>query len=679
MATATLSPPAPDPLPGEPRSGLDRVLGHPVAYLLTALILLTLFGWTFFTNPERVAPTKDPAYYTWRTEMLMTEKPASLLEVTGPFDVFSGGYRVSSSVLGGFLRRVAMVSQLRQTIFLVVALPVLIALLLGGFALRQRGDPLIFHAVALGSGSLLLTPPFVGYLDNVLCLFFLAAALWFITPARDSWAARTGLGLFLLASGFTHPTTLAFFCLVLVAMAFVRLVLSRFDLRETIRSDGPVLATALAASLLTYAAWKIGIWGRTASLSEAALAPPYGSAFFLDRMRQWVATMRPLLNGPLFLAGVIGLIATGRRASQDDLTRVSIVWLAPLAGLFGFVGGLTYPYYRFFNTTLAWILLVGLGAYFVISFLIAVAGRGGVARLALLGIAGVVAIVSANFAQGVGTSPWNKGGWLAQSEKRDLDALRSYLVELGEPDRPVVFAIDRKPHSSFQIYGYTKLSGNTSRYGLPAGQIDRGYLYLGSVSDLLRSAPTLTGNPPYDRLSKGFLNDARRGIAKSGRKPIVVVADIFNGSGVNAGGTQKSLKGGTLGADVVQVSHGRVVPSSGSFSPSGDGSTKSPDAPVWHAGEVLLLLALLLLPGLLALDWFVPRASFAEKLGMVPALSMASLALFGIVALAIARVPFSGTVAWVCLGFAIAVGAYLRIRSLSSVPRGRFTYGSESS
>ena len=48
---------------------------------------------------------------------------------------------------------------------------------------------------------------------------------------------------------------------------------------------------------------------------------------------------------------------------DDELARVSIVWLAPLVGLFGFVGGLTYPYYRFFNTTLAWVLLVGVGMF----------------------------------------------------------------------------------------------------------------------------------------------------------------------------------------------------------------------------------------------------------------------------------------------------------------------------
>jgi hypothetical protein len=677
MATATLSHRPSDPAAPLPRSGLDRVLGHPVAYALTALILLTLFGWTFFSHPQRVAPTKDPAYYTWRTEALITEKPATLLSITGPFSVFSGGYRVSSAVLGGYLRRIAGVSQLKVTVFLVVGLPVLIALLLGGFALRQRGDPLIFHVVALAAGGLLLTPPFVGYLDNVLCLFFLAAALWFITPARSSWPARAGLALFLVASGFTHPTTLAIFCFALGAMAFVRWLLTGFDLREAVRSDGPILAIAFAAAVVTYIVWKVGIWGRSASLSEAALAPPYGSGFFRDRMTEWLGAMHPLLNGPLFLAGVGGLIAAGRKAARDDLARVAIVWLAPLVGLFGFLAGLTYPYYRFFNTTLAWILLVGLGAYFAIRFFLAQASRGGLLRLAALGAVAVLGIIAVNFADGLGASGWNNpaAGWLSSSEKRDLDALRAYLSSLGQPDRPVVFVVDNKPPAPFQIYGYTKLTGNTSRYGLPAGQIDRGYLYLGSLDRFLGSKPTLTGDSTYDRLSKGFLADTRRGLAASGQKPIVVVDSAFNISGANSEGPLRAPSASDLAADRVTVAAGRVMVDGRVVVP-GRASTAPVHASLRHAFWVPFGLLVLLIPGLLAASWFVPGASFAEMLGVVPALSMALLALIGIAALAIVRAPFSGSLAWVCVAIAIAVGAFLRVARSRRLPRGSFTYGS---
>ena len=74
----------------------------------------------------------------------------------------------------------------------------------------------------------------------------------------------------------------------------------------------------------------------------------------------------------------------------------------------------------------------------------------------------------------------------------------------------------------------------------------------------------------------------------------------------------------------------------------------------------------LLLPGFLALDWFFPRASFGEMLGLVPALSLALLSLIGIPVLGITRSPFSGVIAWLCLALAVLLGASLRVRARNS-------------
>ena len=96
MTQTTIAPPTAEPPdPRGPRR-VDRVLGHPLAYLATAVLLLALFGSTFITNPDRVAPTKDPAYYTWRTEALVSEDPGTLLDLQGAFDMFAGGYRVAA-------------------------------------------------------------------------------------------------------------------------------------------------------------------------------------------------------------------------------------------------------------------------------------------------------------------------------------------------------------------------------------------------------------------------------------------------------------------------------------------------------------------------------------------------------------------------------------------------------
>ena len=636
--------------PEEPprRSGaVDRILGHPLAYLATALLLLAVFGSTFITNPDRVAPTKDPAYYTWRTEALVSENPETLLEVQGAFDMFAGGYRVAAPVLGGYLREAVGFSPLKVTAFLMVLVPVVTALLLGGYAYRQRKDPLVFHVVAIGAASLYLTPPFVGYLDNILCLMFLAAAIWFIGPARDGWGPRIALFMCLLLAGFTHPTTLVIFCLILGAMAVVRLLFRRFDLRSVLRDDGPTLLTAFAAAVVTVLIWQIGLWGTPASLGEAALPPPYGSSFFVDRMVLWLDAMRPALNGPLFLIGIVGVLAMGRRWVEDDLSRLSIVWLAPLVGVFGFLAGIAYPYYRFFNTTLAWVLLVGLGGYFLIRFFLDRAGQTSYAVGAVVVTIAVGFIFATNLADGYSVQGWNdpNKGWLAPQTRADLDALRGALGENTSRDTPVVFVVDDED-ASFQIWGHTKLSGNTSRYGLPREQIDQAYIYLGSIEGLLEGEPTLRGEETYDDLSPELLAEAERAIEDGGEEPVVVLASAFNATGANALIAAGELQGVEGADDRIWVVHeGEVMTLDGE--PVSGATAPSPDDPgPVHILLVVVALALLLLPGVIALRAVLSEPEFPEALALVPALSMAFLAIAGIVVLAVLRSPFSAPVAW---------------------------------
>lgn len=664
MATTSLTQRAHDGA-GTPSTGVDRILGHPAAFVATALILLVLFGGTFFANPERVAPTKDPAYYTWRTEALMTEKPEDFLAVEGAFGMFEGGYRVAAPVLGGMLRQVADVAPLRSTVVLMVATPVLTALLLAGSAYRQRRDPLLWHAVALGSASLMLTPPFVGYLDNVLCLLFLAAALHFIPGTTGSWPARIGFGIFLLLAGLTHPTTLVIFCLVLGMMAGARLLLTGFNVKATWRADGPMLITAGIAVVVTYLIWTVGIWGRSSALSEAALAPPYGSDFFLARLNLWIDAMRPALNGPLLLLGIGGLLLAGKRAFMDDMSRVSLLWLTPLVGVFGFLAGKAYPYYRFLNTTLSWVFLLGVGMYFALRFFLGAARGGGLGLVGYVGVVAILLVIATNFTKGFEVSGWNNanGGWLSASQRTDLDALRARLSEPDADGRPVVFVIDNEvsDKDEFQIWGFTKLSGNTSRYGLPNGMIDQGYLYLGALDKYLAGEPTLKGFETYDKLSPALLEDARLGIERAGKEPIVVVAMAFNSAGENS---QIFESGDAFeGESVWFLQEGTVsVGAPGAE----DGVTVSASAP--DGSNILLVvlgLCLLVVPGLLAFRWFVPDGGIAEALGLVPTLSAAILSLVGMILLAILRSPFSTSLAITTLVLAVALGGVLFFRNLT--------------
>ena len=653
MATETQTERAPAP---GPATRYRRYLDHPVAVLVTTALLFLIFGWTFIANQGRVAPTKDPAYYNWRTEAFISEEPAALLEIEGAFEMFAGGYRVAAPVIGGLLRRIPAISQLNITVILMVIVPVLTALLLAGFAYRELKDPLAFHAVAFGVASLYLTPPFVGYLDNILCLMFLAASLHFIRGTRDSWAARIAFGGALLLAGFTHPTTLVIFCMTLGLVAFLRLIFRRFDLKSVLRDDGPMLLTAFAAAVLTAVIWTIGIWGVSASLTESALPPPYGSDFFLARMIDWIAAARPLLNGPLFVIGLLSVFAGGRRWVENDLAVVSVAWLAPLAGAFGFLAGFAYPYYRFFNTTLAWVLLVGVGAFVAIRFFLGLAAKGGVNVLAWLGVVAIAAILATNFTTQLELSGWNdpKKGWLSADESRDLTALRANLSASTSEDTPVVFVIDDEPDRPFQIWGFTKLSGNTSRFAMPQGQIDRAYLYLGSLENYLAGRPTERGEETYDKLSPALLEDAEAGIEASGEEPVVVVAKIFNAAGANA-----EIASGE--SDVVSdqpvwvLSDGHIT----EHGPDGVVERAARSAAVesspLHLLWAVVALAVLLIPGWFLLRRLRPDAPAAEAVGLVPVLAIMALTLVGIVVAAIARGPMTPAVAWATAGLTLAL------------------------
>jgi len=649
---------------------VDRAL-DPWAFVATSVILVAIFSATFFVHPERVAPGDDPAYYTWRTEALMSEKPSVLLDTTGPRGVLAGGYRVSTPIIGAMLRQVADVDLLSMTIFLTVAGRVLIALLLAGFAYRNSAtavfyqrhpgnpeaggqrDRLAFHAVAFGAASLMLTPPFFGYLDNLICLMFLSASLYLIESLRSSWPARLGFTGLLVLAGLTHPTTLVFFCVTIGAMAAVRLLIRRFDLKSVIRDDGPLLVAALCAALITYAIWKIGAWGRSVPLDEAALPPPASSAFFKTRLTDWMSQLRPLLNGPLFLVGLIGLLAAGRRAFEDEFSRVTIVWLLPLVGTLGFLGGFAYPYYRFLNTTVAWLLLVGLGAALLARMFVQWSRRTNL--LPLIGVVAIATIIVTNFSSGLERWSDVDEGWLSAQQIEDLHSVREALEARGD-GRPVVFVMDTDATELVRIYGFMKLNANVSRSGLPHGYLGRGYTFVGSVEDFVAGRPTEGANEDHLAVSQDTLDYSQQGIAALGEEPILVLASVFNTSEALV----RPVEGGA-DATVWTVSDGAVVDEATGEVIARESSAEDPG--FTHVLWVVLMLVILLIPGFIWFRSVVPTGGVAEALGLVPALSIALLILCGFVVLSVSRSPLSSGYAWLVVLAAVAVALALGWRS----------------
>src|SRR5437660_2522249 len=116
----------------------------PWLMLLAAIGLVLAYGWQFLIHPNLVAPTRDPAWYTWRANLLLHAPPDAIVKNWGPFGMFSGGYRVTTPVLGALLMRVAGVSRFTFSILFMVSVPILASLAISAFAYRHRRDPLLF-------------------------------------------------------------------------------------------------------------------------------------------------------------------------------------------------------------------------------------------------------------------------------------------------------------------------------------------------------------------------------------------------------------------------------------------------------------------------------------------------------------------------------------------------------
>ncbi|HEV8563534.1 MAG TPA: MFS transporter [Actinomycetota bacterium] len=367
----------------EPGRGL---LGNPLAIAGFAIAILLVLGWQLIAHPTWTAPTRDPAWYTWRANLILQSDPGSIAREWGPIlgeagGVFSGGYRVTVPLAGALLQRVAGIDLYSFSAFLMVGMPVLSGLALGAAGYRARKDPLIVYLSILAAAALFLTTPYVGYLDNITMLFILCATMAFIAPARTSWGARAALFLLGVAAAFTHPTTCVLFGLSLMAVFGWHVLTSRFRFGEALKRDAPMLWSVGVGMIVGLAAWVVGVWGPTASLADAALPPPYTKKFFLSRLGDWVLSMQPVITVPLILVAILGVVLTSRRRREpaEGYEIAALWWLFPLLGVFTFITGSSYqiaetgspvvPYYRFMNATAAPIALVGLGSFFAIRWL----------------------------------------------------------------------------------------------------------------------------------------------------------------------------------------------------------------------------------------------------------------------------------------------------------------------
>ena len=420
------------------------------------------------------------------------------------------------------------------------------------------------------------------------------------------------------------------------------------------------------------AMWKVGIWGLKAPFSDAALPPPYPAQFFRDRLHEWVGSLHPAIVLPLIVVAVVAVAAAGLRRGEraDHYSLISVLWLLPLLALFGYVAGLTYPYYRFLNSTLALMLLTGMGAWIV--------SRLGLRYLKAAGAIVVATVVAAlGFVLASGLSSWNGSDvserWLQPDTRVALASMEAYVAR--EPaDRPIVFVVNYQDDQ--KAYGWAKTYSNTARAGLDGAQALRSYIYFGKVSDFLAGRPTAGTDHTYSRVSRRFFQETEAGLRAHNAKPVAVMLQPFNQEPANSGAmtgftdltpgrcpeTTEGCRAVVVdGKDTAPVDASAVAAARQAGSAEVQTLARTPgtfDDPGHLLRVIIGLLLLAVVPGAIASGWFELRSP-ADRIALVPGISIALSLFSGVVVLAVTRSPFGPVEAAASVVLALAVSSLL--------------------
>ena len=705
-ATDTVTAPAAEP-PASGQAPGSRWLGSWWMIGGVALLMLLVLGWKFLADPSLSAPTRDPAWYTWRAQVIMEGDPVRVAEEWGPNGLFAGGYRVTVPFAGALLQQVVGIDRYTFSAYLMIGIPILTGLALGAALFRSRRDPLVVLTTLLATVALFLTTPYVGYLDNIAVLFLLSLMIPFVHEARTSWGARTALFLIGIAAAFTHPTTCVIFGAVLMAVFGFHFLTSRFSLGAALRADAPMLMSVGSGMVAGLACWVIGIWGKPASLAEAALPPPYTAKFFTDRLVEWVESLQPLVIVPFIVIAIVSTILLSRRTREPARgeDQVSIWWLVAFVGAASVFTGATLPYYRFMNASAAPMALVGLGAFVAIRWFLR--ERRGMALVAgALGAVVVVASLGYVLFDGV-QNRWvsETNQWANQQVRTSLAAVNEVVAAAGERANVLVVNYgdtDDPATETNTAYGWAKTYSNVFRTGLPGDAIQRSVTYLGTLDNFLAGERTTStagsegytdaatahwceafGGPdeecnPDDKLADDF----QPRFEEYGEPPVVFLIGQYYGGLCNgvedcsSDEQQANLDAATsqgveVGPDVF------VIEGDGLYAPPPEVVERAQAAAAEEAAKfeahpgalenlpqnllVIALLALLLIvPGWLAANWLGIRTT-VDRIALIPGMSIVMVLLAGIAVLAVWRGPLSVAKGWTVVAVAIGLGAALRL------------------
>jgi MFS transporter len=685
------------PTQGRSGSNPPSMLGSWWMITGLAVAILLVLGWRFIADPSLSAPTRDPAWYTWRANVILQSDPSSVVGEWGPGGLFSGGYRVTVPLAGAVMQRVAGIDSYTFSALMMVGIPVLTGLALGAGAFRSRGDPLVVLTTMLATAALFLTTPYVGYLDNITVLFLLALMLPFLQASRISWGARSALFLIGVAAAFTHPTTCVLFGVVLVAIFGFHVLTSRFSLAAALRSDGPMLMSVGSGMVFGLAMWLVGIWGRAADLAEAALPPPYTKRFFVDRLVEWVRSMQPMVIVPFMVVAVVSTVLLARRSRRPahlyDLA--AIWWMLPVGGVLTFLAGSEFqvsgdpgspvvPYYRFLNATAAPMALVGLGAFAAIRWFLRSNGRERLVGL-LMSVLVVCALgwVLVDGLQHRWVTQSNQ--WANQAVRTSLSAVHEVVVAAGERPNVLVVNYDDTDIASQRTntaYGWAKTYSNVFRTGLPGEAVKYSATYLGTVTNFLADVPTTGPSEAYTETARSHFDELQVRRRTYPAPPVVFLIGQYYGglcNGVSsctdevrarsvAEATDGAIK---IGSDVYVVQGpGLYTPDVALIDRARDAGSRAaaqfldhPPATANPGHNVLVLAALFLLvvlPGLIAAPWF-ELTDTPSRIALIPGISIVLSLLSGIAVLAVWRGPLTTAKGWATVAVSIAVATGLRL------------------
>lgn len=631
---------------------LYALVANPWAFGAALVAVVLLLSWQFLMDASGAIPALDTAWYQWRAEYIQANEPGSLIAIQGAQGALAGGYRVAEPVLAALMRTVGGVGRETPTVFLSVAFRVVAATAMAVWAWKHRRSRLLLFLTLFTVPALFLLQRFFGFLDNFFSLALMGTVLLLLEPMRTSWVARFATFMMLFLASLSHPTTLAVFLMSLGAVAGWRLLRDR-SLPTLLRSEiAPALWAALAAIIAMVAFWMGGLWGPTSKLSEAAVPPPQPLEFFVNRSLGVLESMQPWVLIPVMLLG-LGALTVSLFRRRDRFSEITLGWTLPLVGMFGFLIGAAYPYFRFFNATLAPLLATAVGFSVIVGASLRLRRKpfAQVAPLVAFGL--VVGILVSWYATGL--PQWNRdtGSWLTAETRETMAAADAYLASY--PDETSAIYIVEGRHDPIAYSEYKEFA-NGIWAGTAGERIDDSHLYFGTVEAFQSGVVSTSSDEQYQAIASETGREALEVFQADPTNTVVLVPLPFNEeTGPNPGSIEKCagcVRLSESGLYALPVGAG-IEPDAVAAAQAASADARSfiADPPGATSGIGAGLLALLrlailfLVPGWL-LYRRIPGREPLDGVVLVPMLGLALVTTVGVVLLALVRSPYTATLGW---------------------------------